>query len=71
MVARATKFFLVAVLAGGFGLAPLTSCGYDGWVRYPCQEQENWGKPECQKPGCIVTGTCTDFLIPEGVKDAE
>lgn len=60
-------------LAGLLGAVCLTvsSCGYDGWVRYPCQEQANWNNPECSKPGCIVTGTCTDYLIPEGIRDEE
>jgi hypothetical protein len=50
-------------------LAPVgvSGCGYDGWVRYPCQSPENWDKPECQKPACEVTGTCPDYLLPHGV----
>ena len=28
----------------------LSGCGYDGWIRYPCQEFENWKKPECNPP---------------------
>ena len=45
----------------------LTACGYDGWVRYPCQEYENWNKPECKRPQCEITGTCTDDLIGKDV----
>jgi hypothetical protein len=41
----------------------LTACGYDGWVRYECQEYESWSKPECQKPQCVPTGTCTDDIL--------
>ena len=43
----------------------LTSCGYQGWVRYPCQEFENWEKPECQPPRCEAIGQCTKDLLPE------
>lgn len=43
----------------------LTSCSYQGWVRYPCQEFENWEKPECNPPQCEVTGTCSADLLPE------
>ena len=46
----------------------LAGCGYQGWVRYPCQLHENWEKPECIKPQCEVTGTCTEDLIGDGIK---
>jgi hypothetical protein len=42
---------------------------YDGWVRYPCQEFENWDKAECQKPQCEVSGICTEDLL--GTKQEE
>jgi len=41
----------------------LAGCGYDGWVRYPCQNYENWEKPECNPPQCKATGVCTKDLI--------
>ena len=63
-----TRYIVAFLLALGFG-GSFSACGYDGWVRYPCQEQENWDKPECKRPGCVVTGTCTEYLIPEGLKD--
>ena len=47
----------------------LAGCGYDGWVRYPCQLHENWENKECQKPQCKVTGTCTEDLIGDGFKE--
>jgi hypothetical protein len=47
-------------------LALLTGCGYQGWMRYPCQEFENWEKPECNPPECIAYGQCTKDLLPEG-----
>jgi hypothetical protein len=51
-----------------FSASVLSSCGYQGWVRYPCQEFENWEKPECNPPQCLPTGTCTKDIIP-GVLD--
>ena len=43
-----------------------TGCSqYQGWVRYPCQEVDNWVNPECQHPRCDVTGTCPEDLLPE------
>ena len=43
----------------------LTSCGYQGYTRYSCQEYENWQKPECNPPQCEATGTCTKDLLPK------
>ena len=50
------SFFLAITLSG---------CGYDGWVRYPCQEFKNWENPECKPPQCEVTGNCSADLLPE------
>ena len=59
------RFLLSAVL----GLT-LTSCGYDGHFRYPCQDPTNWEKAECKPPICTASGTCPVDLVktpqPEG-----
>ncbi len=53
-------------IIGGILLTLLLSgCGYQGWVRYPCQEYENWQKPECNPPQCEAIGQCTKDLLPE------
>lgn len=53
-------------LIGGISLTLILSgCGYQGWVRYPCQEYENWSKPECNPPQCEAIGQCTKDLLPE------
>jgi len=53
-------------LIGGILLTTLLSgCGYQGWVRYPCQEYENWQKAECKPPQCEAIGQCTKDLLPE------
>ena len=31
--------------------------------RYPCQDPNNQGKPECTPPECVADGTCTDYLV--------
>jgi hypothetical protein len=49
------------------GTMLLSGCGYQGWVRYPCQEFENWEKAECQPPQCEPLGLCTKDLFEEGV----
>ena len=53
-------------LIGGILLTLLLSgCGYQGWVRYPCQEYKNWKNPECNPPQCEAIGQCTKDLLPE------
>ena len=51
-------FLLSTILALG-----LTSCGYQGHYRYPCQNPENWEKAECNPPICEASGTCTKDMI--------
>ena len=47
----------------------LSGCGYQGWMRYPCQEFENWQKAECNPPQCLAVGQCTKDLIPDSVEE--
>ena len=56
----AALLFMVAVIAWS-----VSSCGYDGLYRYPCQDPTNWAKPECKPPLCNPSGTCTRDLIYE------
>jgi hypothetical protein len=58
------KFIASLLIVASLNL--LTSCGYQGWMRYPCQEFENWEKPECNPPQCLAVGQCTKDLLPEG-----
>jgi len=51
----------------GFALSLLTSCGYQGQYRYPCQDPANWETPECKPPVCEVLGTCPEYLVGEDV----
>ena len=46
----------IAIVAG------IASC--EDRFRYPCQDNKNWNKPECQRPTCALTGTCPDQLVP-------
>lgn len=41
----------------------LSSCGYDGGYRYPCQDPDNWESEECNPPICKVNGACTEDLL--------
>ena len=63
---RLRKFTASLLIVASLNL--LTSCGYQGWMRYPCQEFENWEKPECNPPQCLAVGQCTKDLIPDSVE---
>ncbi len=48
----------------------LTFASCEDRFRYPCQDNKNWKKPECQRPECAITGTCPDQLLKqEEMKD--
>jgi hypothetical protein len=47
-----------------FALAiTLSSCGYDGGFRYPCQDPANWEKAECKPPICTASQICPEDLV--------
>lgn len=52
MVARCFILLAVALLAG---------C--QDQYRYPCQNPDNFAKPECQKPKCLFTQMCPEYLV--------
>jgi hypothetical protein len=56
-----------ALIGAILGSLLLSGCGYQGWVRYPCQEYENWEKAECNPPQCETLGLCTKDLFDEEV----
>ena len=43
----------------------LTSCGYDGNYRYPCQDPANWETGDFVPPQCHAYDYCTKDLIPD------
>jgi hypothetical protein len=54
---RPLTFLLSSILVLG-----LTSCGYDGHYRYPCQDPANWESAECKPPICTANGACPEDL---------
>lgn len=54
---------ILLISAGSLFVPIASSCGYDGYYRYPCQDPENWEKEECQRPLCEIGTGCTDELI--------
>jgi hypothetical protein len=45
----------------------LSSCGYDGNFRYPCQDPINWETADCVPPQCHASDYCSKDLVPEEV----
>jgi hypothetical protein len=41
----------------------LSSCGYDGGFRYPCQDPANWETAECKPPVCTASQICPSDLV--------
>lgn len=37
--------------------------GCNDHYRYPCQNPDNFAKPECQKPKCLFTQMCPEYLV--------
>ena len=37
--------------------------GCSDHYRYPCQNPDNFAKPECQKPTCLFTQMCPEYLV--------
>jgi hypothetical protein len=54
---------ILPIAFSGLLMLSLTSCGYDGSYRYPCQDPTNWEKAECNPPICEASGTCTKDII--------
>ena len=40
----------------------LTACFEDRY-RYVCQNPDKFDLPECQKPRCLFTQTCPEYLV--------
>ena len=37
--------------------------GCEEKYRYPCQNPDNFQKPECQKPKCLFTQMCPEYMV--------
>lgn len=42
-------------------LISLSAC--EERYRYPCQNPDNFYKPDCQKPKCLFTQQCPEYLV--------
>jgi hypothetical protein len=44
-------------------VAMLALVGCEDRYRYPCQNPDNFHKPDCQKPKCLFTQQCPEYLV--------
>jgi len=44
-------------------LALVLVAGCNDVYRYPCQNPDNFHKAECQKPKCLFTQMCPEYLV--------
>jgi len=44
-------------------LVVLLLVGCSDSYRYACQNPDNFHKAECQKPKCLFTQTCPEYLV--------
>jgi hypothetical protein len=61
----------IKIFAGLSLVLALSSCGYDGHYRYPCQDPVNWEKSECKPPVCTVNGACPEDLVGNITTDGQ
>ena len=54
MIKKLTFLFVVT--------SALTACLEDRY-RYICQNPDKFDLPECQKPRCLFTQTCPEYLV--------
>ena len=43
--------------------AMLLLAGCEEKYRYPCQNPDNFQKLECQKPKCLFTQMCPEYMV--------
>lgn len=55
------------ILSSVFLVVALSSCGYDGHYRYPCQDPTNWDTADCKPPICVTNGACPEDLVGSDV----
>jgi hypothetical protein len=44
-------------------LALVALVGCEDRYRYPCQNPDNFHKPDCVKPRCLFTQQCPEYLV--------
>jgi uncharacterized lipoprotein len=44
-------------------VALVALAGCENSYRYECQNPDNFHKPDCQKPKCLFTQQCPEYLV--------
>ncbi len=44
-------------------VALLALMGCEDRYRYHCQDPKNWAEKRCQRPDCLFTQDCPDYLV--------
>jgi hypothetical protein len=60
MIMNMLARFIIGLVLGCL-LFLLTGC--EDRYRYPCQNPDNFYKPDCQKPKCLFTQMCPEYLV--------
>jgi hypothetical protein len=55
--------FLWIVIAISIAMVLLLSGCFEDRYRYICQNPDKFDLPECQKPRCLFTQTCPEYLV--------
>jgi hypothetical protein len=55
------RYVVLAALVAFIVLA--TGGCMEDHYRYPCQNPDNFYKPDCQKPKCLFTQMCPEYLV--------
>ena len=55
--------FLYCVIAISLLSILLLVSGCEDRYRYVCQDPQKFDLPECQKPRCLFTQTCPEYLV--------
>jgi hypothetical protein len=55
--------FLWGVIVVSIAVVLLLSGCFEEKYRYVCQNPDKFDLPECQKPRCLFTQTCPEYLV--------
>jgi len=56
------KFLYVVIAISLLCVILLSGC-FEEKYRYVCQNPDKFDLPECQKPRCLFTQTCPEYLV--------
>jgi hypothetical protein len=64
MIVEAIFTFVARFVIGvAIGVVLFSLVGCEDRYRYVCQNPDNFYRPECQKPKCLFTQMCPEYLV--------